>query len=208
MDIDIRKDNPKIAKAALRIERTSQQNSSATPTTPSELSAPRVYNEPEDREEFDHGDEEENLQEVARPENVSLILGIPASDLEASRKEREAHKDQAVEPEPSHVNGNGHAADKKGIFPLTAQNLDKANASEIQAGPNGVTLEPGRIEYTSAFRAPANKRISVPVSDQCHCETLRSEVIEKVRVEPKVFFALERTTLVSCTFGTSSDQAC
>lgn len=78
------------------------------------------------------------------------------------------------------------------IFPkLTPANLHKLldtkynrdrdaglNEPSQEADPSGFAAQPGRIEYISSFRAQPGKRVAVPV-----------------RVEPKVFFANERTTL-------------
>lgn len=48
------------------------------------------------------------------------------------------------------------------------------------ADESGFSLKPGRIEYVSSFRAQPGKRIAIPV-----------------RIEPKVFFANERTSQYS-----------
>ena len=81
------------------------------------------------------------------------------------------------------------------IFPkLTPANLHKllgakysreqgANEAAAEGAadggdPSGFQLVPGRIEYVRSFRAQPGKRVAIPV-----------------RVEPKVFYANERTTL-------------
>jgi hypothetical protein len=50
-------------------------------------------------------------------------------------------------------------------------------ASEQQVNESGFALNSGRIEYISTFRAGPGKRIAIPV-----------------RIEPKVFYANERTS--------------
>lgn len=54
-----------------------------------------------------------------------------------------------------------------------------------EADPNasGFSVRPGRTEYVSSFRAQQGKRIAIPV-----------------RVEPKVFYANERTSKVFSLF--------
>jgi hypothetical protein len=100
-------------------------------------------------------------------------------------------KTQAAQAGPS--NGNGVAAKTtKEIFPkLTPANLVKLLESRYdregdrplnesgEADPNasGFSVRPGRTEYVSSFRATEGKRIAIPV-----------------RVEPKVFYANERTS--------------
>lgn len=90
---------------------------------------------------------------------------------------------------------NKAAAKLQEIFPkLTPANLSKLLDSKYETerdrglneaaaegqdtlNPSGISLRPGRIEYVSSFRAQAGKRIAIPV-----------------RVEPKVFYANERTS--------------
>ncbi|GAA5907321.1 hypothetical protein JCM5296_002691 [Sporobolomyces johnsonii] len=57
-------------------------------------------------------------------------------------------------------------------------------ASDATGNPSGISLRPGRIEYVSSFRAGEGKKIAIPV-----------------RVEPKVFYANERTTLAWIEFS-------
>lgn len=54
---------------------------------------------------------------------------------------------------------------------------EQADRERDTINPSGISLRPGRVEYVSSFRAQAGKRIAIPV-----------------RVEPKVFFANERTS--------------
>lgn len=56
---------------------------------------------------------------------------------------------------------------------------------------SGISLVPGRVEYVSSFRASAGKKIAVPV-----------------RVEPKVFYANERTSAcrLSSLFRATTDR--
>ncbi|GAA5896511.1 hypothetical protein JCM8208_004219 [Rhodotorula glutinis] len=53
-----------------------------------------------------------------------------------------------------------------------------------QGNGSGISLTPGRVEYVSSFRAQQGKKIAIPV-----------------RVEPKVFYANERTTLAWIEFS-------
>lgn len=69
---------------------------------------------------------------------------------------------------PTESNGNG-------ISPVS--NEEVQDISGEQVNESGFTLNPGRIEYVSSFRAGPGKRIAIPV-----------------RIEPKVFFANERTS--------------
>jgi hypothetical protein len=48
---------------------------------------------------------------------------------------------------------------------------------EEEANASGISVRTGRVEYVSSFRAAAGKRLAIPV-----------------RIEPKVFFANERTS--------------
>lgn len=58
-----------------------------------------------------------------------------------------------------------------------AQNEAQATgAADATGNPSGISLVPGRVEYVSSFRAQQGKKIAVPI-----------------RVEPKVFYANERT---------------
>lgn len=56
--------------------------------------------------------------------------------------------------------------------------------SGAQVNESGFALNPGRIEYISSFRAGPGKRIAIPV-----------------RIEPKVFFANERTSELILMFA-------
>lgn len=53
----------------------------------------------------------------------------------------------------------------------------EAPVGEGEANASGISLRQGRVEYVSSFRAQQGKRMAVPV-----------------RVEPKVYFANERTS--------------
>lgn len=54
---------------------------------------------------------------------------------------------------------------------------------EPQGNGSGISLTPGRVEYVSSFRAQQGKKIAIPV-----------------RVEPKVFYANERTSASASLF--------
>lgn len=58
--------------------------------------------------------------------------------------------------------------------------------SDEQVNESGFALNPGRIEYVSTFRAGPGKRIAIPV-----------------RIEPKVFYANERTSKIDFFFFSS-----
>lgn len=77
-----------------------------------------------------------------------------------------------------------------------------SGADEGEMNESGFSLKPGRIEYVSSFRAQPGKRIAIPV-----------------RIEPKVFFANERTSTspslprlvadqTQCSRGSSSRSSC
>lgn len=57
------------------------------------------------------------------------------------------------------------------------EEAEATGAAEATGNPSGLSLVPGRVEYVSSFRAGQGKKIAVPV-----------------RVEPKVFYANERTS--------------
>ncbi|GAA5820997.1 hypothetical protein JCM3770_004462 [Rhodotorula araucariae] len=61
---------------------------------------------------------------------------------------------------------------------------EATGATAASGNPSGLSLTPGRIEYVSSFRAQPGKKIAIPV-----------------RVEPKVFYANERTTLAWIEFA-------
>lgn len=120
-----------------------------------------------------------------------------AAEAKAHREElAKVVEDRVAQSGPS--NGNGVAArSTKEIFPkLTPANLVKLLESRYdrerdrplnesgqgEADPNasGFSVRPGRTQYVSSFRAQEGKRIAIPV-----------------RVEPKVFYANERTSELS-----------
>lgn len=57
------------------------------------------------------------------------------------------------------------------------EEADATGATAATGNPSGISLTPGRVEYVSSFRAQQGKKIAIPV-----------------RVEPKVFYANERTS--------------
>jgi hypothetical protein len=98
----------------------------------------------------------------------------------------------------SKSNANGSESKQQEIFPkLTPAKLSEMLDSKLilererrehpsssqgdEANESGVQLLPGRVEYVSSFRAQTGKRIAVPV-----------------RVEPKVYYANERTSPSPC----------
>ncbi|BGP42486.1 vacuolar transporter chaperone [Rhodotorula kratochvilovae] len=66
----------------------------------------------------------------------------------------------------------------------SAREAEATGATAATGNPSGISLTPGRVEYVSSFRAGPGKKIAIPV-----------------RVEPKVFYANERTTLAWIEFS-------
>ena len=178
---DIRK--PATRKSA--IERPAQHHSS-TPTsnTASDTQEFVDYTEPvSDDEEA----EDNRFQSVAKDEAswTNLPHGAAA--------EAKAFRDKNVDANQS-VAKKGPTTVKEIFTKLTPGNLSRLLNSKYDMDRNrgmnepegenagemneaGFTLKPGRIEYVSSFRAQPGKRIAIPV-----------------RIEPKVFFANERTS--------------
>ncbi|GAA5939712.1 Vtc4p [Sporobolomyces koalae] len=198
METDIRK--PATHKAQIQRPTTSS-NSNTTPGTPSDARSsdqdPVQYTEPvSDDEDAD----DDRL--VATTIDEAAWAQLPPE----AAAEAKAHRDELAKTIKTSVlqsgsgNGNGVAAKTKHeIFPkLTPANLVKLLESRYdregdrglnesgEADPNasGFSVRPGRTEYVSSFRAQEGKRIAIPV-----------------RVEPKVFYANERTTLAWIEFS-------
>lgn len=192
---DIRK--PATHKAQIHRPATSNSNSNTAPGTPSDARSsdqdPVQYTEPVSDDE----DEDDNRL-VATTVDEAAWAQLPpeaAAEAKAHREElAKMVKTQVHQAGPS--NGNGVAAKStKEIFPkLTPANLVKLLESRYdregdrnlnesgEADPNasGFSVRPGRTEYVSSFRAQEGKRIAIPV-----------------RIEPKVFYANERTSELS-----------
>jgi hypothetical protein len=210
MDCDIRK-SPSQGKKTVLIERPATGSS----RTSESAEAGRVnvdYAEPISEAE----DEDDVGQPTQIAEsNEGLHSGLPPDALEAAREakafrekqiEEDKKKNQAEAGESSSEQQqqqqqrqrNGKAVVET-VAKLTPQNLQRLLRDKYGQGENGEAPsgEEGaedadegaagqegegqrRIDYVSSFRAQGSKRIAVPV-----------------RVEPKVYFANERTYLVS-----------
>ncbi|GAA5825855.1 hypothetical protein JCM11251_000027 [Rhodosporidiobolus azoricus] len=210
METDIRK--PASQKA--QIHRPITSNSNTNSGTPSETRSSDLnqYTEPVSDDE----DDDENRHIAATSDEAGWADIDPAAAAEAKAyREGQAKiaSGPGARPEQSHLTAAPPKAPKAGEnFPkLTPQNLDKllgssyrldrhsglnegsseqrseaaaTGASDATGNPPGISLVPGRVEYVSSFRAQDGKRIAVPV-----------------RVEPKVFYANERTTLAWIEFS-------
>lgn len=94
----------------------------------------------------------------------------PANLTKLLESKYETERDRGLNEHARQVSGG---ADEPG-----QQNGHGAGGEESTVNPSTISLRPGRIEYVSSFRAQPGKRIAVPV-----------------RVEPKVFYANERTSM-------------
>ncbi|KAM0791796.1 hypothetical protein ACM66B_004059 [Microbotryomycetes sp. NB124-2] len=218
METDIRK--PATRKA--QIQRPAHSHSASTTNSPSEAASHSTadlahYTEPVSDDEAD----EDNRHQAATTDEAGWADLPPQAAAEAKAyRDEEAKRTSSANAntKQSSTSAQSSSAQGKGskpqeVFPkLTPANLTKlleskyetertrglnehassssqaANGGAEGAGgggggentvnPSSISLRPGRIEYVSSFRAQTGKRIAVPV-----------------RVEPKVFYANERTTL-------------
>ncbi|KAH8924095.1 SPX-domain-containing protein [Atractiella rhizophila] len=178
MDIDIKKEP---TENTVGIERPSGLSSSAlnSGTTATSSQDSPTYGEPVSEDEEDTEALVDRYTSTTKDEeNESAWTHLPREDIVKARQRRESTvADRALLDAPPVLRRKKELAE---VTKLTPQKLQKILTSKLEN--SGKSMEPHdegqRIEYTSTFRAPENKRISVPV-----------------RVEPKVFFALERTTL-------------
>ncbi|PRQ75987.1 VTC domain-domain containing protein [Rhodotorula toruloides] len=212
METDIRK--PATQKAQIQRPPTSHSNTNSG--TPSETRSTDLaqYTEPVSDDEEDEG----NRHIGATADEAGWADLDPQAAAEA-KAYREAQSKVAKGPggrsEQSHLVAAPPKPPKSNeFFPkLTPANLSKlldsryelerdrglnqqgpsteareeaeaTGAAEATGNPSGLSLVPGRVEYVSSFRAGQGKKIAVPV-----------------RVEPKVFYANERTTLAWIEFS-------
>ncbi|KAK4050695.1 vacuolar transporter chaperone [Microbotryomycetes sp. JL201] len=206
METDIRK--PATRKA--QIQRPAHSHSASTTNSPSEAASHSTadlahYTEPVSDDE---ADDEDNRHQAATTDEAGWADLPPQAAAEAKAyRDEEAKKKSSSQSQAAQSPAQGKGSKPLEIFPkLTPANLTKlleskyetersrglnehassgaANGSaaeqdqENTVNPSSISLRPGRIEYVSSFRAQTGKRIAVPV-----------------RVEPKVFYANERTTL-------------
>ncbi|GAA5867318.1 hypothetical protein JCM1840_005027 [Sporobolomyces johnsonii] len=211
METDIRK--PATRKA--QIERPSASQSNTASATPSDARSSEheavQYTEPvSDDEDAD----DDRL--VATTNDEAGWADLPPDAAAEAKKYRDEQAKLRTGPAgqsaQSHLQAAVAAAPPKQreLFPkLTPANLSKllesryetdrngglnerqaaseaavTGASDATGNPSGISLRPGRIEYVSSFRAGEGKKIAIPV-----------------RVEPKVFYANERTTLAWIEFS-------
>ncbi len=189
METDIRK--PATRKAAIsRPPNSSSNTNSHTPSnTNSRSSATDLakYTEPVSDDE----DSEDNRQR-GQAEDEAAWADLPPEAAAEAKAYRLQNAAAGASEGPAAASRPVKAQE---IFPkLTPANLHKllgAKYSRDQAtneaaaegaadggDPSGFQSVPGRMEYVSSFRAQPGKRVAIPV-----------------RVEPKVFYANERTTL-------------
>jgi hypothetical protein len=189
---DIRK--PATQKAQIQRPITSHSNTNSGTPSESRSTDLNQYTEPVSDDEDDEGN-----RLVATTNDEAAWADVDPQAAAEARAYREGQAKLAQGPggrvEQSHLNAAQPKPSRHEVFPkLTPQNLTKLldsryelernrelNAGDILeaeagANPSGISLVPGRVEYVSSFRAIPGKRIAVPV-----------------RVEPKVFFACERT---------------
>ncbi|GAA6062235.1 hypothetical protein JCM10212_000814 [Sporobolomyces blumeae] len=211
METDIRK--PATHKAQIQRPTTSS-NSNTAPGTPSDARSsdqdPVQYTEPVSDDEDEDGDRlvATTIDEAAwaqlppeaaaeaKAHREELVKALQASESQITTRDDNGHGN-GVE---SGANRSQKAAAAKEIFPkLTPANLVKLLESRYDrdrdgalnetgprsdGNPSGFSIRQGRTEYVSSFRAQEGKRIAIPV-----------------RVEPKVFYANERTTLAWIEFS-------
>ncbi|CEQ41926.1 SPOSA6832_03677 [Sporobolomyces salmonicolor] len=209
METDIRK--PATRKA--QIERPSASHSNTASATPSDARSSEheavQYTEPvSDDEDAD----DDRL--VATTNDEAGWADLPPDAAAEAKKYRDEQAKLRTGPAGhsarSHLQAARAAPKQRELFPkLTPANLSKllesryetdrhrglnerqapsnaavTGASDATGNPSGISLRPGRIEYVSSFRAGEGKKIAIPV-----------------RVEPKVFYANERTTLAWIEFS-------
>lgn len=218
METDIRK--PATQKA--QIQRTAASQSATNSGTPSEARSADLnqYTEPVSDDEEDDGN-----RHIAATTHEAAWADIDPQTAAEAREFREAQRknqripvsgssgengDQGQQreqgaPRQSGSGSPGASSPKELFMKLTPNNLSKlvqsryelerdsglneqqqggSSDSRQNGGGPGVSLLPGRVEYVSSFRAQNGKRVAVPV-----------------RVEPKVFYANERTTLAWIEFS-------
>lgn len=164
--------------------------------TPSEARSTDLaqYTEPVSDDEEDEGN-----RHIATTSHEAAWADIDPQAAAEARAFREAQskiqKGPGGQSDQSHLTAAAPSAPKELFMKLTPANLSKLVQSryelERDTGLNetqdsrangagsgsGISLVPGRVEYVSSFRAQEGKKIAVPV-----------------RVEPKVFYANERTS--------------
>ncbi|GAA5985004.1 hypothetical protein JCM10908_002485 [Rhodotorula pacifica] len=200
METDIRK--PATQKAQIQRPITSQ--SATNSGTPSETRSADLaqYTEPVSDDEEDEGN-----RHIATTSHEAAWADVDPQAAAEARAFREAqskiHKGPGGQQEQSHLTAAAPSAPKELFMKLTPANLSKLVQSRYElerdtglneaqtsrtngsaGGASGISLVPGRVEYVSSFRAQEGKKIAVPV-----------------RVEPKVFYANERTTLAWIEFS-------
>ncbi len=180
MELDIRREPTKNAKIFIeRPTSTNHSSNSANSVPSSPPSSQPAYLEP-----VSEGEDDEPFTQASQDEEKRL--GLPATaykDAQAAKafrenKLREEAANGTNEAQPraanaGHPNGNHLPLDARNLRKLMAQDEEEeereAEAQEEDDGP--------QTEYVRHFKAPAGKRISMPV-----------------RVEPKVHFANEVST--------------
>ncbi|GAA5972247.1 hypothetical protein JCM8115_006540 [Rhodotorula mucilaginosa] len=200
METDIRK--PATQKAQIQRPMTSQ--SATNSGTPSEVRSADLaqYTEPVSDDEEDEGN-----RHIATTSHEAAWADVDPQAAAEARAFREAQskmqKGPGGQPDQSHLTAAVPSAPKELFMKLTPANLSKlvqsryelerdtglnesqdSRANNGNASGSGISLVPGRVEYVSSFRAQEGKKIAVPV-----------------RVEPKVFYANERTTLAWIEFS-------
>lgn len=187
---DIRK--PATRKAQIhRPVSTSAANTSATPSDSQSAEDLAHYTEPVSDDEDNDDD-----RHIAIATDEAAWANLPAAAAAEARAFREENTKQDL-PVPVAKSGGNRAQE---VFTkLTPANLSRLLSSkydldqdrdlntgtaanpvggdEADVNASGISVRTGRVEYISSFRAQAGKRIAIPV-----------------RIEPKVFFANERTS--------------
>ena len=185
-------------KATVNISRPATSNTPSGQTSVSDL--PRVRDAPHYTEPLseDEDEDEDALRAVATDESGAVGLPEDArSAAEEAKKFRETHKEETKSSTQEEANGFVEQFAK-----LTPQNLERLLKAKYESGPpadrvveDDPLVEPPNSstikvpEYVTSFRAQPGKRVVVPI-----------------RIEPKVYFANERTYLVS--FGLRLSRPC
>jgi len=195
METDIRKPATRKAAISRPLNSNPNTNSNTPSNTNSRSSATDLakYTEPVSDDE----DDGEHNRNQGQAEDEAAWADLPPEAAAAAKAYRLQNAANNAANNVSASTITPKAVKAHEIFPkLTPANLHKLLGAKYQReadrgtneapaegvaeaeDPSGFQSLPGRIEYVSSFRAQPGKRVAIPV-----------------RVEPKVFYANERTTL-------------
>ncbi|KPV74039.1 uncharacterized protein RHOBADRAFT_45336 [Rhodotorula graminis WP1] len=181
METDIRK--PATQKA--QIQRPITSGSGTNSGTPSDVRSADLaqYTEPVSDDEDDEG----NRHFATTSDEAGWADVDPQAAAEAKAFRDAQAKLQLVESRYTLDRDRGlNERSSSGHAASSGEGAAAGGRAGGEQGNNGsgISLTPGRVEYVSSFRAQQGKKIAIPV-----------------RVEPKVFYANERTTLAWIEFS-------